>query len=115
SPFEWTAPENGMREYDQLPPLKQFNDLAAFRKGTGLEQHGVLVDTDIFMLMTLPDPTKPHAVYLPEQVDFRLRAKSGAIDKGVRLPNINDRFTGKAPDLGALEYGGEGQIYGPRE
>lgn len=37
--------------------------------------------------------------------DFRLKAGSGAIDRGIVLPGINDGYTGAAPDAGALEFG----------
>ena len=40
---------------------------------------------------------------------------SVAVDAGVRLPNVNDGFTGKAPDLGAYEVGQPIPHYGPRE
>jgi hypothetical protein len=46
--------------------------------------------------------------------DFRLKPDSAAVDAGCILPNINDGFTGKAPDLGALEVGQPVPIYGPR-
>ena len=39
--------------------------------------------------------------------DFRLAAGSGAIDKGIILPGINDDYVGELPDAGALEYGQE--------
>ena len=45
---------------------------------------------------------------------FRLKADSKAIDAGCLLPNINDNFTGKAPDLGAYEAGVAISVYGPR-
>ncbi|HEY2930972.1 MAG TPA: hypothetical protein VGK99_04435 [Acidobacteriota bacterium] len=32
----------------------------------------------------------------------------------MRLPNVNDDFTGQAPDLGALETGKPLPVYGPR-
>jgi hypothetical protein len=32
----------------------------------------------------------------------------------VAIPNVNDGFTGKAPDLGALEAGQPLPQYGPR-
>ena len=43
-----------------------------------------------------------------------MKPGSAAIDRGVVLPNINDGFAGKAPDLGALEAGQPLPIYGPR-
>jgi hypothetical protein len=33
---------------------------------------------------------------------------------GVELPDITDRFAGKAPDLGAIELGQPMPHYGPR-
>ena len=36
-------------------------------------------------------------------------------DAGVRLPNVNDGYAGKAPDLGAYEVGEPVPHYGPRE
>ena len=47
-------------------------------------------------------------------LNFRLKANSKAIDAGVVLPTINDGFTGKAPDLGALELNQKEPHYGPR-
>jgi hypothetical protein len=38
--------------------------------------------------------------------DFTLAAGSPAVDGGVRLPGINDAFSGVAPDIGAHERGG---------
>jgi hypothetical protein len=39
--------------------------------------------------------------------DFTLKEGSPAIDKAVRLPNINDQFTGAGPDIGCFERGSE--------
>jgi len=113
--FSWIMPSNKLQEYDKLPAIMEFRTLDEFKKETGLEQHGIAVDVDIFENMTLPDHETPHAVYSPDEISFRLLGKSNAIDAGVRLQNINDGFTGSAPDLGALEYGKEEPIYGPRK
>ena len=48
-------------------------------------------------------------------MDFSLKPNSVAVDAGCRLPNLNDDFTGKAPDLGALEVGKPQPVYGPRK
>jgi hypothetical protein len=53
-------------------------------------------------------------LYKPEAFDFRLRPDSAAVDAGVRPPNINDDFTGRAPDLGAYESEQPLPHYGPR-
>jgi hypothetical protein len=36
------------------------------------------------------------------------------VDAGIRIPNVNDDYTGVAPDLGAYELGREAPHYGPR-
>jgi hypothetical protein len=46
--------------------------------------------------------------------DLRIRAGSVAVDAGERLPDINDGYRGRAPDLGAYEQGQELPLYGPR-
>ena len=79
-----------------------------------METHGVEVDYDIFINLHAPDGTKPHGVYHASDMDFRLKPKGKAIDKGVILPNINNNFKGKAPDLGAIEAGDPVPVYGPR-
>ncbi len=43
----------------------------------------------------------------PENMDFRPRKGSPLIDAGRVVPGITDGYKGKAPDLGAYEYGGE--------
>jgi hypothetical protein len=76
----------------------------------------VLVDYDVFV--NVPklerDPKTVQRLYNFKDFDFRLRPGSAAIDRGVAIPNINDGFTGKAPDLGALEAGQPLPQYGPR-
>ena len=47
--------------------------------------------------------------------DFRLRAGSKAIDAGMILPNVNDGYRGRLPDLGAYEFGEAIPHYGPRK
>ena len=53
-------------------------------------------------------------VYKAEAFDFRLKAGSAAVDRGIALPNVTDGFTGRAPDLGALELDTPLPHYGPR-
>ena len=54
-------------------------------------------------------------VYDLEELDFRLKSGSAAVDRGMVLPTVTDGFTGSAPDLGALEVGGVVPHYGPRD
>jgi len=43
----------------------------------------------------------------PAQDDFRVRPESPALDKALRLPNVNDGFAGAGPDIGCFEHGAE--------
>jgi hypothetical protein len=53
-------------------------------------------------------------LYKAEDFDFRLKPGSVAVDKGTVLPTVTEGFSGKAPDLGALEAGTAPPHYGPR-
>ena len=93
---------------------KTFSTLADFRAATGQEEHGLELDFDIFEEMSAPDPARRHAVYHATELNFRLKPGSKAVDAGVRIPTVNDDFSGEAPDLGALEAGRPAPHYGPR-
>ena len=75
--------------------------------------HSVLVDWDVFVKVVPPGPD-PRTLYKPADFDFQLRPGSVAIDAGVRIPGVNDDFTGRAPDLGAYEVGLPVPHYGVR-
>ena len=79
-----------------------------------LDKHSVLVDCDVFQRVFQPDPASPPKLCNPADFDFRLRSGSAAVDAGARLPDINDDFTGRTPDLGAYEAGFPVPHYGPR-
>jgi hypothetical protein len=53
-------------------------------------------------------------VYKAEDFNFGLKPGSAAVDRGTPLAAITDGFSGKAPDLGALELGQPVPHYGPR-
>ncbi|MBN2287883.1 MAG: right-handed parallel beta-helix repeat-containing protein [Candidatus Glassbacteria bacterium] len=75
------------------------------------EKHAVLVDMSVFADgVEFPDPAIPER----EPADLRLRPGSAAVDAALLIPNVNDNFTGKGPDLGAYELGREPPHYGPR-
>ena len=114
--FVWQAPANGvLRDYALTTTGSQnFRTLAEFQRATGQEAHGVLVDYDIFKNVRPPDPTKPHLIYEIGDMNFALRAGSKAVDAGCLLPTVNNDFTGRAPDLGALELERAVPVYGPR-
>lgn len=109
--FAWDGPPfdsaNGGKVH------KAYDTLAAYQKGSGQDAHSVIVGLDAFVNVKPTDDTDPRKLYLPENMDFRLRPHSAAIDKGVELPTITDGFTGNAPDLGAYEFGNTPPHYGP--
>jgi hypothetical protein len=43
-----------------------------------------------------------------------LKPGAAPVDRGVFLPNVTDGFSGRAPDIGALETGKPLPHYGPR-
>jgi hypothetical protein len=105
----------GAAEGSPLQPY-QFTTLEQYAKASGQDRNSVLVDYDVFVRVPKldRDPKTVQRVYDFKDLDFRLRPGSAAIDRGVGLPNINDGFSGKAPDLGALEFGQPLPLYGPR-
>ncbi len=113
--YAWLAPAPGSTAYEpSKDQWRTFATLAEFRSATGQEQHGIEIGYDIFLNLPPPDPASRHAVYHAADLDFRLRPGSAAVDAGDRIPTVNDRFTGKAPDLGAIESGSPPPRYGPR-
>jgi len=130
--FQWNSPPaNVPADYSGLlvarprgaaganPTLetRRFKTLADYSLATGQDQHSVEVDYDIFMNvkgLDAQDLKKVQTLYKAEDFDFRLKPGSAPIDRGVILPNVTEEFTGKAPDLGALEVGQPLPHYGPR-
>ncbi|MBQ0753857.1 MAG: fibronectin type III domain-containing protein [Gammaproteobacteria bacterium] len=87
-----------------------FSSLNGMRTNTS-ETHAQQVDMSIFAAaITFPQTVFP----LRGIPDMRLKAGNSAIDSGVAIPNINDGFSGSAPDLGAYELGVPLPVYGPR-
>ena len=121
---DYSSDYNGYRpnrnvaaQYSWLAPgadLRSFSTLAEFQKAVGQEAHGIEVDFDVFENLAPPDPKRRYQVYHSMDLNFRLRTNSKAIDAGLLLPTINDNFTGKAPDLGAIELNQPEPHYGPR-
>jgi len=88
---------------------QRFASLDELRKGPQ-EQHAIQVDLGVFSNVEFPDPP------IPERKPADLRPRDGAavVDAALRLPNINDGFRGKGPDIGACEAGQPLPLYGPR-
>jgi hypothetical protein len=89
---------------------RNFSNFAAMQAG-GLEPHGLMLNQPAFAT-GLTAPASYTAFLAPQ--DVTLAATSNAVDRGLVLPNINDAYTGLAPDLGAVESGCPTPIYGPR-
>jgi len=113
--FEWNSPPLEIpADFKDKVVSRNFKTLKEFREATGQEQHSVVLDYDTFVHVTMPDMSDPQRVYSAEHFDFRLKPGSAAVDAGTVLPNITDDFSGRAPDLGALELDRPVPHYGPR-
>jgi hypothetical protein len=113
--FVWTSPPfDILADYTNPLVVRNFTTLAAYSEATGQDEHSKLVDFNVFFNLAPADPSDPQRVYEAQELDFQLNPDGVAVDAGCRLPNINDDFTGGAPDLGALEVGRPMPIYGPR-
>ena len=97
--------------YSNTGDNKTYPNFAAVVAAGRLEQHGLLVGAGNFAsgLATPADYTTQL-----QPADVTLAQSSLAIDRGTPIPNVNDGFTGAAPDLGALELGCAAPSYGPR-
>ena len=77
-----------------------------------IEKHGIehLVLGETFENVQFPNPPVPER----EIQDLRPKAGAKVIDKAIPIANMNDKFTGSGPDIGAYEFGQELPHYGPR-
>ncbi len=113
--YQWNSPSGGQApDYVSERETRQFATLAEYSAATGQDRHSREVDYSVFRDVPRPDFSDPTRLVDPDDFDFRLRARSPAIDTGVHLPTITDGFTGNAPDLGAYELGTPRPHYGPR-
>jgi len=96
---------------------RSFKTLTEYAQATHQDQHSVTVDYDVFVNVPRLDGKDLRSVqklYKAEDLDFRLKPNSAAVDRGIALPNVTDGFSGQAPDLGALEVGQQMPHVGPR-
>jgi hypothetical protein len=120
--FEWNTPAEGIADFpgpghEAKLRTQRFASLAEYVAATGQDGHSVAVDYDVFVnvrRLDAQDAANVQKLYRADELDFRLKPRSAAVDKGVQLPNVTDGFTGRAPDLGALEVGQPVPHYGPR-
>ncbi len=88
-----------------------FSSLLEMQTNT-TEAHAVEVDLGVFAA-SFDFPEVPFPAWTVP--DLRLAAGSSAVDTGTVLSNINDDFSGAAPDLGAYELDATVPTYGPRD
>jgi hypothetical protein len=113
--YQWNSPPFEVAaDYVKPPVVRRFKTLAEYSAATGQDRHSVRIDYDVFARVTPPDMRDPQRLYDPARFDFRLKPGSAAVDAAIPLPNINDGYTGRAPDLGAYEIDRPLPQYGPR-
>jgi hypothetical protein len=88
-----------------------YTSLKSFSAGTGQEAHGIRISHKT-CIPTMDVPGDSPMTVPPQYLVLARGCR--AIDAGAILPNINDGFGGRAPDLGAYEDGQPLPIYGPR-
>ena len=97
--------------------MRSFGSLREYSQTTRQDRHSITLNYDIFTNvppLDAKDTKNIQRLYQAKDLDFRLRAGSAAVDRGIVLPNVTDGYTGQAPDLGALELGRASPHYGPR-
>ena len=93
--------------------------LEEFQTASGLEKHAVVLTLADFAAPGLQLPEmdyekKAYPFYKIGEHGLALNPKGKAVDAGEVLPNVNDGFAGKGPDLGAYESGVAAMRFGPR-
>jgi hypothetical protein len=102
------APRSGQPPSTPSLEIRAFASLAEYSQATQQDQHRVALDYDVFVnvpRLDAKDTPNVQKLYKAADLDFRIKPGSAAVDRGVVLPNITDGFSGRAPDLGALEVG----------
>ena len=116
------SPEGQFRWLSAQGEWEEFKTLGGLKKASGLEAHGIIVDYDDFEDLQKPiqGPVgtplgeMPGPVYHAVDLNFELTPIGKAVDAGVVIPNVNDNYNGKAPDLGAPEVDAPPVVYGAR-
>jgi hypothetical protein len=95
-------PAAGPVDYKAPREVRRFKTLAEYQRATGQDRHSRLIDYSVFVNAAPPDFTNATHLFAPA-------------DAGLALPGVTDGFNGRAPDLGAYEFGAEIPHYGPRD
>ena len=75
---------------------------------------GAVSPDDLELIRELGEPLAVRSSAVGEDAPNRSSAGQFASVMGVRLADVNDDFTGRAPDLGAYESERPVPVYGPR-
>ncbi len=93
---------------------RRYDSLEAYQAGTGRDAHSLMIDYSVFRNVSL-DPDRPSTAIIDlKDFDFHLRRGASVIDRGAVISNVTDGYSGRAPDLGAIEFDGPAFVYGPR-
>jgi hypothetical protein len=108
--FDYNAVGTANTPFEGMIGDQRFTSIEELHRLTGAS-HCIQVDMDVFASdVAFPDPVFPER----QPQDLRIAPGSAAEDAALLLPNINDRFNGKGPDIGAYETGQPLPHYGPR-
>ncbi|MGE3778941.1 MAG: hypothetical protein AB7F89_17280, partial [Pirellulaceae bacterium] len=107
--FDYDALGTHDRPFAGVLGTQRFASFEELRQGPH-EQHAVQVNLNAFDGVEFPNPPVP----VRQPADLRPRPDSVVVDRGERLPNINDGWAGAGPDIGAYESGAPLPHYGPR-
>ena len=92
NPLHWDGDANNLYSTSGLALVHwhgmPYSDIAAFRNATGQERIGF---------------SGPPQFINAGRGDFTPGAGSPLVDRGVHIAGVNDRFAGRAPDVGAIE------------
>ena len=105
--FDWGNSAHAFKwgDNDRYVTLEDFQD------ATGLQLNGIQINKET-CFETFDVPANP-PISMPFQ-HMTLKSSCNGVDAGILLPNINDQFSGGAPDLGPFERGAPLPHYGPR-
>jgi hypothetical protein len=108
--------EFGVIDYNGWSPDGEFkfdyswDGFSSLQSKSPYERHGRILKGPVFLeQMAVPSQ---FASFMSPPRSVMLHSESNAVDAAVRLPNMNDDYTGEAPDLGALERSHEPPHYG---
>jgi hypothetical protein len=103
---------NGWSPNGQFRFTTTWNGFSSLQANSPYEHNGVLLNAPIFET-SIPIPSTYTTLMSPLS-NVTLHPNSNAVDAAFLLPNINDTFTGRAPDMGAWEIGQTSPVYGVR-